>query len=128
MNGRERRYDVARFIHNLEPDYQKVHLEIPDDFFEKILTKLSRLYGKVTAKEYLPELERICRVYYAYKSEEMIELTKTLDPKNLFTEEHRTPWRFRSDRCSRYRSIRHRSRSSRNQTAGSESDSPLWRN
>ena len=87
MNGRERRYDVARFIHNLEPDYQKVHLEIPDDFYEKILTKLSRLYGKVTAKEYLPEIERICRVYYAYKSEEMIELTKTLDPKNLFTEE-----------------------------------------
>ena len=87
MNGRERRYDVAKFIHNLEPDYQKVHLEIPDDFREKILTKLSRLYGKVTAKEYMPELERICRVYYAYKTEEMIELTKALDPKNLFTEE-----------------------------------------
>ena len=87
MNGRERRYDVAKFIHNLEPDYQKVHLEIPDDFREKILTKLSRLYGKVTAKEYMPELERICRVYYAYKTEEMLERTKTLDPKNLFTEE-----------------------------------------
>jgi len=87
MNGSERRYDVARFIHNLEPDYQKVHLEIPDDFREKILTKLSRLYGKVKAKEYMPELERICKVYYAYKPEEMIELTKTLDPKNLFTEE-----------------------------------------
>ena len=87
MNGRERRYDVAKFIHNLEPDYQKVHLEIPDDFREKILTKLSRLYGEDTAKEYMPELERICRVYYAYKTEEMLERTKTLDPKNLFTEE-----------------------------------------
>ncbi len=87
MNGSERRYDVARFIHNLEPDYQKVHLEIPDDFREKILTKLSRLYGKVTANNYMPELERICKVYYAYKTEEMLELTKALDPKNLFTEE-----------------------------------------
>ena len=86
MNERERRYDVARFIHNLEPDYQKVPLEITNDFREKILTKLSRLYGKVTAKEYMHELERICRVYYAYKTEEMIELTKTLDPKNIFTE------------------------------------------
>ncbi|MDP6527357.1 MAG: alpha-amylase family glycosyl hydrolase, partial [Candidatus Pacebacteria bacterium] len=87
MTGKERRYDSARFIHNLEPDYQKVYLEIPDDFREKILTKLSQLYGEDTAKEYLPEFERICRVYCAYKTEEMLELTKTLDPKNLFTEE-----------------------------------------
>ena len=87
MSRKERRYESAKFIHNLEPDYQKVYLEIPDDFREKILTKLSRLYGEDTAKEYMPELERICRVYYAYKTEEMIELTKALDPKNLFTEE-----------------------------------------
>ena len=87
MSRRERRYDSAKFIHNLEPDYQKIYLEIPDDFREKILTKLSRLYGEDTAKEYMPELERICRVYYAYKTEEMLERTKTLDPKNLFTEE-----------------------------------------
>lgn len=87
MSRRERRYDSAKFIHNPEPDYQKVYLEIPDDFREKILTKLSRLYGEDTAKEYMPELERICGVYYAYKTEEMLERTKTLDPKNLFTEE-----------------------------------------
>ncbi len=87
MSRKERRYESAKFIHNLEPDYQKVYLEIPDDFREKILTKLSRLYGEDIAKEYMPELERICRVYYAYKTEEMLERTKTLDPKNLFTEE-----------------------------------------
>ena len=87
MSRKERRYESAKFIHNLEPDYQKVYLEIPDNFREKILTKLSRLYGEDTAKEYMPELERICRVYYAYKTEEMLERTKTLDPKNLFTEE-----------------------------------------
>ena len=55
-------------FHNLEPDYQNVHLEIPDDFREKILTKVSRLYGKVIANKYMPELERICKVYYAYKN------------------------------------------------------------
>ena len=87
MNGRERRYDGVKFIHNLEPDYQKVKLEIPDDFREKIITKLSRLYGKQTANKYMPELERICKVYYAYKTEKMLEFTKALDPKNRFTEE-----------------------------------------
>jgi len=87
MNGRERRYDAVKFVHNLEPDYQKVNLDIPHDFREKILAKLSRLYGKQTANEYMPELERICRVYYAYKTEEMIEFTRALDSKNRFTEE-----------------------------------------
>jgi glycosidase len=85
--NRKRRYEGVKFIHNLEPDYQKVHLEIPHDFREKTLTKLSRLYSKQIAKAYMPELERICKVYYAYKTEEMVKFTKALDPKNRFTEE-----------------------------------------
>jgi sucrose phosphorylase len=85
--NRKRRYEGVRFIHNLEPDYQKVPLEIPHDFREKTLTKLSCLYSKQTAKAYMPELERICKVYYAYKTEEMVKFTKALDPKNRFTEE-----------------------------------------
>ncbi len=83
----KRRYEGVKFIHNLEPDYQKVRLEIPHDFRKKILAKLSRLYGKQTANEYMPELERICKVYYAYKTEEMVEFAKSLDPGNRFTEE-----------------------------------------
>ncbi len=35
----------------------------------------------------MPELERICKVYYAYKTEKMVAFTKALDPKNRFTEE-----------------------------------------
>jgi len=85
--NRKRRYEGVKFIHNLEPDYQKVPLEIPHDFREKTLTKLSCLYSKQTAKAYMPELERICKVYYAYKTEEMVKFTKALDPKNRFTEE-----------------------------------------
>ncbi|MFQ5964150.1 MAG: sugar phosphorylase [Candidatus Scalinduaceae bacterium] len=84
---RRRRYEGIKFIHNLEPDYQKNRLEIPHDVHEKILTKLTLLYGRQTANKYMPELERICKVYYAYKTEEMIEITKTFDPKNRFTEE-----------------------------------------
>ncbi len=88
LNGiKKRRYEDVKFIHNLEPDYQNVHLEIPHDVREKILTKLTRLYNEQIANEYMPELERICKVYYAYKTEEMIEYTKALDPKNRFTEE-----------------------------------------
>ena len=83
----KRRYEGVKFVHNLEPDYQNAHLEIPEDIHEKIFTKLSRLYGKQTANEYMPELERICKVYYAYKTEEIVEFTKALDPKNRFTEE-----------------------------------------
>ena len=55
--NRKRRYEGVKFIHNLEPDYQKIHLEIPHDFREKTLTKLSRLYSKQIAKAYMPELE-----------------------------------------------------------------------
>ncbi|MFQ5787828.1 MAG: alpha-amylase family glycosyl hydrolase, partial [Thermodesulfobacteriota bacterium] len=84
---RKRRYDGVRFIHNQEPDYKNALLEIPHDFRENVLTKLTFLYDKQMANKYMPELERICKVYYAYKTEEMVEFTKALDPKNRFTEE-----------------------------------------
>jgi glucosylglycerate phosphorylase len=88
LNGkRKRRYDGVKFIHNTEPDYQKSHLEIPHNFREKVLTKLTFLYGKQMANKYMPELERICKVYYAYKTEEMAEIGKTFDSKERFTEE-----------------------------------------
>ena len=83
----KRRYDGFKFIHNTEPDYQKSHLEIPNDFREKILTKFSFLYDDQTAKTYMPELERICKVYYTYKTEDIIENTKSFKPEERFTEE-----------------------------------------
>ena len=87
IGKRKRRYDGFKFIHDTEPDYQKSHLEIPNDFREKILTKLSFLYDEQTAKAYMPELERICKVYYTYRTEEIIESTKSFEPKERFTEE-----------------------------------------
>ena len=88
LNGmKKRRYEGVKFTHNLEPDYQNVHLEIPHEFREKIISKLFRLYGEPIANKYILELERICKVYYAYKTEEMFDSTKSLAPKNRFTEE-----------------------------------------
>ncbi len=87
IGKRKRRYDGFKFIHNTEPDYQKNHLEIPNDFREKILTKFSFLYDDQTAKAYMPELERICKVYYTYKTEEIIESAKSFEPEERFTEE-----------------------------------------
>ena len=69
LNGmKKRRYEGVKFTHNLEPDYQNVHLEIPHEFREKIISKLFRLYGEPIANKYILELERICKVYYAYKT------------------------------------------------------------
>jgi sucrose phosphorylase len=83
----KRRYHGVKVVHNAEPDYQNSRLEIPDGFHEKVLSKLSFLYGKQTAEAYMPELERICKVYYAYKPEKMIAAEKAFDPKERFSEE-----------------------------------------
>ena len=58
---------------------KKNHLEIPHYFREKIFAKFSFLYDDQTAKAYMPELERICKVYYTYRTEEIIENTKSFD-------------------------------------------------
>jgi glycosidase len=87
IGKRKRRYDGFKFVHNTEPDYQKSQLEIPNDFRETILTKFSFLYGEQTAKAYMPELERICKVYHTYRTEEIIESTKSFEPKERVTEE-----------------------------------------
>ncbi|MCP5004040.1 MAG: sugar phosphorylase, partial [Planctomycetes bacterium] len=54
---------------------------------DKIISKLAFLYGKNLAYAFMPELERICMVYYSYKTDELIEAEKTFDIKNRFTEE-----------------------------------------
>ncbi|MFV1976689.1 MAG: sugar phosphorylase [Candidatus Scalindua sp.] len=84
--GRRRRFDDTKFVHKKNPDYLKARIDITDYLNERVLPKLSFLYDEKTAKEYLPEIERICRVYYAYKSARMIESEKQFEPKERFTE------------------------------------------
>ena len=76
---------TVRF-HNHEPDYSRPLLQIPQEARDKMLHRLQFLYGEKTAREYMPELERIMRVYYAHKPPEMIEDEKNFDPKERFSE------------------------------------------
>jgi sucrose phosphorylase len=73
-------------LHNPEPDYTRPLFEIPSEVRERMLGRLRFLYGDTEAKTYMSELERILRVYYAHKPQEMIEAEKDCDPKERFTE------------------------------------------
>ncbi|MFQ5974972.1 MAG: alpha-amylase family glycosyl hydrolase [Candidatus Hydrothermarchaeales archaeon] len=51
-----------------------------------MLKWLSFLYGKDTAKAYMPKLKRILKIYYAHKTPETIKNDKNVDPEERFTE------------------------------------------
>ena len=84
---KRRRYEGFKFLHNKWPDYEKAQKKIPKDFHKKIMDKLTILYGQQTAKTFIREIERICRVYRTFKSDEMIELESSFDVKDRFSEE-----------------------------------------
>jgi sucrose phosphorylase len=73
--------------HNQEPDYTRPLFELPKSSRDSILKRLSFLYGQSTAERFMPELERILKVYYAHKPQEMIEYEADFDPRERFTEE-----------------------------------------
>ena len=72
---KQKQLDASRF-HYLEPDYSRPVYEPPDSVTEKILSKLNFLYGEEKAAACFPELIRVLRVYYAYKTPGMIEWEK----------------------------------------------------
>ncbi len=84
---RRRRFDDLKFVHKKKPDYLKARIDIKDYLNEKVLPKLTFLYDEKTAKAYIPEIERICKVYYAYKAVRMIKSESDFDPKERFTEQ-----------------------------------------
>ncbi|MFQ6115011.1 MAG: sugar phosphorylase, partial [bacterium] len=73
-------------FHFLEPDYSRPVYEIPSEYKNRIFDKLKTLYGEGEAKSCFSELERILRVYYAHKSQEMINWEKDFKPCERFTE------------------------------------------
>ena len=77
---------ITRIRYNTDPDFSKPLFRIPDEAREQILGRLSLLYGKAEAEKRMPELERILKVHYAHKPEELIEAEKDYDPKERFTE------------------------------------------
>ncbi len=73
--------------HEPRPNYDRPLLQLSSVQKKLLYGRLSFLYGEQLADEYLPELERILRVYYAYKTPEAIAEEKTFDPADRFTEQ-----------------------------------------
>ena len=73
-------------VHSPEPDYHRPLLEISTAAKQRMLDRLTLLYGETTAKAWLPELERILKVYYAHKPKRLIEREENLVPEERFTE------------------------------------------
>ena len=86
MQGRVPRHGNTETVHNPEPDYHRPVLEIPPEAMQRMLDRLTFLYGEDTAGAWLPELERILKVYYAHKPKRLVEREKTLVPEERFTE------------------------------------------
>ena len=78
--------DNASEFHLLEPDYDREIFQIPTQFKKKILNKLAFLYGEQATGVCYAELERIMKVYYAYKTPHMIHMEKTFNANERFTE------------------------------------------
>lgn len=76
----------AHRAHLPEPDYTRPVLEVPALVRERILDRLAVLYGRRRAEASYGELERIMRVYYAHKTQEMIAEDAAFDPANRFGE------------------------------------------
>ena len=72
--------------HYDEPDFYRKSLDISSEASAKIFSRLSNLYGEAEAKKYISEVERILKVHYAHKPEEMIDSEKEFKRINRFTE------------------------------------------
>ena len=81
---------MARFIRRRylrEPDYRRPLLEVTKDQRERIIEKLTVLYGELDAGTYYWEVERLMQVHHAHKPLEMIRADADFDPRDRFTEE-----------------------------------------
>jgi sucrose phosphorylase len=68
-----------------EPDYSRPPLEITAAQRDRIIEKLTVLYGELDAKAYYWELERLMQVHHAHKPPEMVADAE-FDPRDRFTE------------------------------------------
>ena len=74
--------------HLPEPDYAGPLLQLAPQARERIEAHLTTLYGAERARAVYPELERLMRVYYAYKTPEMLQRDReTFLPQERFTEQ-----------------------------------------
>ena len=76
----------TRVAYNQKPDYTKPLLTILPEAREQLQVRLSNIYGEAVAKTWMPEMERILKVHYAHKPQELIDEDREFDPANRFTE------------------------------------------
>ena len=76
----------TKTLHNPEPNFERTVFQLPKEAYEKILSRMTFLYGEDVAEAYMPEMERILQVYYAHKPKKMIEKEIDFNPGERFTE------------------------------------------
>jgi len=76
----------AGTFHKQEPDFTKPLFKLSPEASNQIFTRLCNIYGKDIARDYMPELERILKIYYAHKPQEIIDRQEYFDPADRFTE------------------------------------------
>ena len=69
-----------------EPDFRNKRLQVNTVFRKRIFKRMTFLYGEYTAKQFYPEIERIIRVHYSYKSDNLIEKETQEFNNDLFSE------------------------------------------
>ena len=79
-------FKTTKTVHRDEPDYSRPLHEIPQDKITRIQQLLAGIYGVKIASDFMPELERILKVYYAHKPSSLIEMEKEIVPDERFTE------------------------------------------
>lgn len=73
--------------HRSEPDFSREPLEIAAEHRDKLLAKLSLLYGEEKAVDCYAEVERLLQVYHAYKTPRMIEASSGFDVRERFSQQ-----------------------------------------
>jgi len=76
----------AKYFHLLEPDYNRPVLALSGEQSKSLSEKVCFLYGDDKYQEIFSEIERLMQVYYAYKTQEMIDWESTIGRHGHFSE------------------------------------------
>ena len=87
QNNKKKLSCFSQTTHLPKPDYTKATFNLSPEKYKKIKNRLTSLYSHKIAEKYMPELERILKVYYAHKTDQIIEDDKNFKPENRFTEQ-----------------------------------------
>ena len=77
---------AAHLPHLAEPDYSRPLLQISEPQKARLLDILTVMYGAEVADQHYPELERLMRVYHAYKPPALVAADASFVPAERFSE------------------------------------------